>query len=218
MYPPGEQPHSGPQYPPGYPYYPQYQQPQGHPAYPPPWQAGPPPNPPAPPNHLGVGLAFGIGILTMAFVMGYMLLAVSKGGDYFTSGARVHPSPDESILFIRESDLGGRLPSTAHCTATTDSGESVALAPLAEPRTVSVGKYRKKTYVSVAQLPTDKGPLTVNCTGVKFADLLLMTPGSGPPAWLFFVGYGTLLGIMIVAVILTNRRYYRRNPHLDPRQ
>lgn len=214
MYPPADQPDSGPQYPPGYPHYPQPGYPPAAPIPTTAWQGGPPPNPQAPPNPLGVGLGFGIGILTMVFVMGYLMFAASKGGEYFTSGARVQPSSDRYILFIRESDLAR----TVRCTATTDSGESLTLSPLTEPLTVAVGKYRKKSYVSVAQLPTDRGPLTVNCTGVEYADLLLMTPGSGPPVWLFFVGYGTLLAIMIVAVILTNRRYYRRYPFMLDRK
>ncbi|MGV0804833.1 hypothetical protein [Mycolicibacterium setense] len=157
-----------------------------------------------------MGLAFGIGILIMIFVLGFMFVVVSRGSDDFTSGERVHPSPDRYIVFINEADLSGQRPSTVRCTATTDSGEHLTLSPPAEPLTVSVGKYRKQSYSSVAQLPTDRGPLTVNCTGVEYARYLLMTSGSGPSVWVFFAGYGALLAILVVVAWLTNRRYYRR--------
>lgn len=225
MYPSGEQPYSGPQYPPGYPHQPQYQQPHGHPAYPPypppgyppapipptPWEAAPaPPSPPGPSNRLGVGVAFGVAILTMVFVAGYMFMVMPRGDQYFTSGAQVTPSADEYIVFIKDKDLSGQLPSTVRCTGITDSGQRLTLSPPAEPVTVSRNRRPATKYRSVAQLPTDRGPLTVNCTGVEDARFLLTKPYTGPGAWVFFAGYGTLLGVLVLVAWWANRRYYRR--------
>ncbi|WKG06315.1 hypothetical protein [Mycolicibacterium sp. HK-90] len=142
--------------------------------------------------------------------MGYMFLAIPRGGQDFTSGAQVTPSADEYIVFIKDKDLSGQLPSTVRCTGITDSGQRLTLSPPTEPVTVTRNSRPATKYRSVAQLPTDRGALTVNCTGVEDARFLLTKPHSGPGAWVFFAGYGALLAILVAVVAVTNRRYYRR--------
>lgn len=167
----------------------------------------------------------------IAIVVGYMALVGggmaylandSLGGHYFANGAQVTPNADNYTVYVKDRDLAGRSASDVHCTATRD-GEKVSVAP-SDHNTISRGSRSSSTkYWAVAELPTDKGPLTVNCTDASanpadLNDLYLARPSTASSS-LIYIGIGAFV-VLIIAMFgmvkLINRDYYRR--HLrDPR-
>lgn len=207
MYPPAGNPQ-----PPGYP------QPQYYPMPPPPWQqqqyGQQQPNPGS--GRRGMYLAVGAGFLVMMLIMGSLFFLLDEDGQYFYSGNQVTPTADESVVFVKENDLNGQAPSSVTCTATTESGGTVTLNSPSEPQSVSRGSRPSTKYVSVAELPTDKGELTVTCAAngdrAWSNRMLLAKPGFDMTVVWFFVGYGILMAILILVVVLVRRRYFRRFP------
>ncbi len=219
MYPPAGNPYQSPHDPHGYPVYPPA---QGNPVYPPPMPAPPwappgtePQATPTTPNRRGVILAGVFGAVTMIGIMLGLFAIGGDSGQYFSNGTEVSPSADEHIVFVKEKDLAGQSPSTVHCTAATASGQQLTLSQPAEPATVTRSRRPTITYKSVADLPTDKGPLTVTCSGAEISRLLLAKPATSTGVMLFIGGYVAFMAILIVVVIIMRRRYFRRYPRIE---
>lgn len=219
MYPPAGYPYQGPHDPYGYPSYP----PQQHPgAYPgpmpaPPWAppGTPPQTNPTTPNRRGVIAAAAFGVVTMLLIFAGISAISDEPGQYFTNGEQISPSADEYIVFVSDKDLAGQAPSTVRCTATTASGERFTLPAPAESSTVSRSRRPVIRYRSVAELPTDRGSLTVKCSGADARRLLLTTPASSSGVMLFLAGYAIFMAILITVVIIMRRRYFRRYPRIS---
>lgn len=219
VYPPAGYPHQGPHNPYGHTPYP----PQQHlPPYPapmpaPPWAppGTPPQTNPTKPNRRGVIAAAVFGVVTMLLIFAGFNAISDKPGQYFTNGGQISPTADEYIVFISDKDLAGQDPSTVHCTATTASGERLTLSPPAESATVSRSRRPVIIYRPVAELPTDQGSLTVECTGTDARRLLLTTAATWGGVGLFFVGYAIFMAVLIGFVIISRRRYFRRYPRIS---
>lgn len=191
--------------------------------------AGPPyPHPPtsndpnygrANPRMLTVFIA--IVVAYMALVGGGMayLANDSLGGHYFANGAQVTPNADNYTVYVKDRVLAGRSASDVHCTATS-GGQKVSVAP-SDHNTISRGSRSSRTkYWAVAELPTDKGPLTVNCADssadpADLHDLFLARPSTASSS-LVYIGMGAF-AVLIIAMFgmvkLINRDYYRRHLH-----
>ncbi|WP_135458290.1 hypothetical protein [Mycobacterium sp. DL99] len=218
MYPPAGGPHQGPQpNPPHHHGYPQHLPPRYpiEPMPPPPWQdpsIAPPQKPKGRARYLPIVVSalFGALLVTVAMVM----LRGDTGG-YFDSGDRVTPTADGHMVFAKEKHLDGKPPSSVRCTAITDAGEELTLPAPDEVKTTSRGARPTIRYVSVAELPNDRGPLAVTCirVGSDFSpELVLGKPESSTSVLVFFAGYGALMVVLIGVVIVANRRYMNRYP------
>lgn len=230
---PAQQPYPQPYQPPQHPY---GQQPHGYTpampyAQPNPYTGAPNPHPPssndpnygrANPRMLAVFIAIIVGY--MALVGGGMAYLVNDGmgGHYFANGAQVTPNADNYTVYVKDRDLAGRSASDVHCTATS-GGDKVSVAA-SDHNTISRGSRSSTTkYWAVAELPTDKGPLTVNCTDASanptdLNDLYLARPSTASSSLINIgiVAFVVLIIAMFGMVKLINRDYYRRHLH-NPR-
>ncbi|OMC37810.1 hypothetical protein A5740_04160 [Mycobacterium sp. GA-1841] len=156
------------------------------------------------------------GIFGAVFVLVAMFLIGGDTGGYFRNGDTVSPTADAHIVFVKEKHLDGKPPSTVRCSATTDAGEAVSVSAPSEVLHTTRGARPSTDYVSVAELPTDQGPLTVTCTkgGAidTYLDLVLGKADSSTGLTIFLVGYALLLIILVTVAIVMNRRYFRRYP------
>ncbi|WP_142253942.1 hypothetical protein [Mycobacterium sp. NS-7484] len=217
VYPPSGYPHQGPQH--NQPYPPQYSQPAYPPPMPPPpWQnlSAAPQSPTPGSKNMTKYTVIASGVFGAVFVMVAMFLIGGDTGGYFRNGDTVTPTADEHIVFVKEKHLDGKPASSVRCSATTDAGEAVSVSVPDEVLHTSRGARPTTDYVSVAELPTDQGPLTVTCTkgGAvdNYLDLVLGKPDSSTGVTIFFVGYVLLLIILVTVVRVLNRRYFRRYP------
>lgn len=221
MYPPAGYPYQGPQSNPPYPPYPpqshpQFQPPQYPPGYPaPPWpnpSAGP--HPPKPGSR-GKYLLFVAGILGAMVVLGGIFVFSVDSGGHFHNGGEVTPTADKHIVFVKEKQLGGQPPSSVSCTATTNVGAQLKLSAPSKVQTTTRNRRPRVRYVSVAELPTHRGPLKVTCTrsgpGPNL-DLLLGQATSSPKRLIMVVGYVAGMVVLIAVVLLIRRSYFRRHP------
>ncbi|KHO27954.1 hypothetical protein QQ44_03890 [Mycolicibacterium setense] len=229
VYPPAGFPYPGPQrnqpYQPGPAQAPYPPQPQSYPpAFPPPlptppWQhpgTGPQPQPPrANSSAKYLPIAIG-GFLAALLAMGCFFLLMGDTGGYFSNGDTVTPTADAHIVFVKKQHLDGKPASSVRCSATTDSGEKLSLSVPSEVLSTSRGARPAKSYKSVAELPTDRGPLTVTCTkgGAidSRLDLVLGKPDSSTGPTIFLVGYAILMIVLVTVAIIMRRRYFRRYP------
>lgn len=235
VYPPAGYPYPGPQsnqpYQPGHRQpQPQYQQPyQPYPqGYPPPMPTPPwpyPPTGPHPQEPESKGMSKLVPIIIGIFgalvaVTAFFLLKGDSGG-YFSNGETVTPTTDAHIVFVKKQHLDGKPPSSVRCSATTGAGKKLSLSVPSEVVQTTRGARPVTTYVSVAELPTDQGPLTVTCTNGRSSDrldLVLGRPDSSNGVTIFFVGYGILMAVLIAVVIVKNRNYSRRQAQLREQQ
>lgn len=230
---PAQQPYPQPYQPPQQPYGQRHYgyTPAAPYAQPAPYAGTPSPYPPssndpnygrANPRMLAVFIAIVVGY--MALVGGGMAYLVNDGmgGYYFANGAQVTPNADNYTVYVKDRDLAGRSASDVHCTATS-GGQKVSVSP-SDHNTISRGSRSSSTkYWAVAELPTDKGPLTVNCSDASAnpADLngLYMAKPSTASSSLVYIGIGAF-AVLIIAMFgmvkLINRDYYRRHLH-NPR-
>lgn len=217
VHPPSGDPYQGPQH--NRPYQPQDFQP----AYPPPMPPPPWQNSSTAPQSAKPGsksktkyAVIAAAVSGAVFVMVAMFLLGGDTGGYFRNGDTVTPTADAQIVFVKEKHLDGKPPSSVRCSATTDAGEAVSVSVPDEVVHTTRGARPSTDYVSVAELPTDQGPLTVTCTkgGAtdRYLDLVLGKPDSSTGLTIFFVGYALLLIILVTVAIVLNRRYFRRYP------
>lgn len=83
----------------------------------------------------------------------------------FPNGSTVAPSANEHLVFMRESVLSEYPTDSFQCTATTQSGQQLRLAPPSETVKAFYGaRWSAAKLYAVAELPTDQGALTINCS------------------------------------------------------
>ncbi|OLP00727.1 hypothetical protein BVU76_19045 [Mycolicibacterium porcinum] len=184
----------------------------------PPWQNPATALPPQQPGSKGTAKYGIIAAAILGAVMalaGIFLLSGDSGG-YFDNGDTVTPTADAHIVFVKKQHLDGKPASSVRCSATTAGGKEVSLSAPSEVLKTTRGARPTTTYLSVAELPTDRGPLTVTCTknGASDAnlDFVLGKPDSSTGPTIYFVGYAVVMAILITVVIVQRRRYFRRYP------
>lgn len=115
-------------------------------------------------------------------------------------GAVVEPAWRRNVVYVDHDDRQIR------CTATTPSGESVALAPFTgATRKKSLGSRRGASkYWAVAVLPTDRGPLHVSCPNGG-TTLWITAPEDN--TWLFvFLGLMSASTVVLFVVGIRSRK------------
>lgn len=218
MHPPAGYPYQGPQSNQPYPQFPSPQYP-GQPAPMPPWHD--PSTGPYPPKPGSQGttkyLLIIAGILGAMVVLGGIFLFSGDTGGHFHSGAEVTPTADRHIVYVKEKQLGGQSPSSVNCTGTTNVGAPLKLSPPSKVQTTTRNRRPKVRYVSVAELPTNRGPLKVTCTrsgSTSNLDLLLAQASSSPNRLMAVVGYLAGVAVLVAVILLVRHRYFRRHPRL----
>lgn len=201
-----------------------YPNPQGdpRPMPPPPWQQqyGSAPQSAPQVRKWTKWLPLVIGFVTMLAVMGGLLFMFDEDGRYFSSGDRVTPTSDEYMVFVDTKYLPDGEPGSVQCTARAESGDELTVPAPTEPHETSRGsRSTARKYRAVAELPTDRGTLTVRCTsedgGVEYLGMLLTKPEKVDKFTLFIVGYGTLMAVLVSVVVVMRRRYFRKYPRPD---
>ncbi|WP_441964147.1 hypothetical protein [Mycolicibacterium houstonense] len=160
-------------------------------------------------------MPFAIGIFGAVFAVVSLFLLMGDTGGYFSNGDTVTPTADARIVFVKKQHLDGKPASTVRCSATTGTGEKLALSVPSEVLRTTRGARPTTTYLSVAELPTGRGPLTVTCmkgAASPNLDLVLGKPDSSTGSTIFVVGYVIIMIILVTVVIVMRRRYFRRYP------
>jgi len=162
----------------------------------------------APPAGLGVVAVVALVIVVLAAVstagVGLVLL-VKAGEDVrqdFTNGAQVTPHDDLHTVYVSEE------PARAiRCTGRTTSGETLLLAPSEGRPTIARGTRPMVIYYAIAELPTDRGSITVTCD-TTIGSLYLFRPNNSPRS-LTVVALLIVPALVLVAAALVVRRTLR---------
>jgi hypothetical protein len=163
-----------------------------------------------------IWIAAAMGVVVAVLVFGSVLLVGTENGRFIASGDSVTPTSDEYMVFMDETDIASQPAGSVRCTASTAAGEELTGLQPAEQHTITRGRRSLATkYLAMAELPTDKGPLTVQCTAangkIRYTSMLLAAPEVNRAIWLV-VGYAVLLAVVFGGVFLIRRRYFRKYP------
>jgi len=145
-------------------------------------------------------VAFAAFLLTVVVPVGFF--AVHDPSKLIGRGDVVEPGWRRNVVYVDNEDPGIR------CTATTSSGELLALGPFTGAnRRKSLGSRRYATkYWAVAVLPTDRGPLRISCPSHDTV-LWITAPDDNTLLYIFLCLMGAMTVAMpVVAVVLRKGR------------
>ncbi|WP_071288290.1 hypothetical protein [Mycolicibacterium llatzerense] len=140
-------------------------------------------------------------VFLFAVVMPVALIATYDPSKLIDQGGVVEPGWGRKIVYIDNENPQIR------CTATTSSGELLALEPFAGAnRRKALGSRRNATkYWAVAVLPTDLGPLHISCQP-NDSSLWITAPDDNTGLYIFL----SLMGVMTTTLTVGARILRKR--------